>query len=50
MSKLQKAKVFMTGRSQAVRNPLNFRFKTDEVYIREDPNTGDRGGHHPHHQ
>ena len=37
----QKAKVFMTGRSQAVRIPLDFRFNTDEVYIRKDPQTGD---------
>ena len=28
------AKVFMTGRSQAVRLPKEFRFKTDEVRIR----------------
>jgi antitoxin VapB len=29
-----KAKVFMTGRSQAVRLPLEFRFDTTEVYVR----------------
>ena len=29
-----KAKVFMTGRSQAVRLPLEFRFDTAEVYVR----------------
>ena len=28
------AKVFMTGRSQAVRMPKEFRFSTDEVRIR----------------
>ena len=28
------AKVFMTGRSQAVRIPKEFRFGTPEVYIR----------------
>lgn len=28
------AKVFMTGRSQAVRLPKDFRFSTDEVRIR----------------
>lgn len=28
------AKVFMTGRSQAVRLPKEFRFKTEEVRIR----------------
>ena len=37
----QKAKVFMTGRSQAVRIPVEFRFQTDEVYIRRDPQSGD---------
>lgn len=29
-----KAKVFMSGRSQAVRIPAEFRFQTDEVFIR----------------
>lgn len=31
-----KAKVFTTGRSQAVRIPKAFRFATDEVYIERD--------------
>ncbi len=35
------AKLFMTGHSQAVRLPRDFRFEGDEVYIRRDPNTGD---------
>ena len=35
------AKVFTTGRSQAVRLPLEFRFDVTEVYIRHDPVTGD---------
>lgn len=35
------AKVFMTGRSQAVRLPAEFRFDTKEVYVRRDPATGD---------
>jgi antitoxin VapB len=35
------AKVFKTGRSQAVRLPAEFRFDTDEVFIRRDPATGD---------
>lgn len=35
------AKLFMNGRSQAVRLPVNFRFECDEVYIRKDPETGD---------
>jgi len=35
------AKLFMNGRSQAVRLPVNFRFDCKEVYIRKDPVTGD---------
>ena len=35
------AKVFITGRSQAVRLPAAFRFAEDEVYIRRDEATGD---------
>jgi len=36
------AKLFMNGRSQAVRLPVNFRFNDcEEVYIRKDPETGD---------
>jgi antitoxin VapB len=38
---LQTAKVFATGRSQAVRLPLEFRFDVTEVFIRHDPATGD---------
>jgi antitoxin VapB len=41
MAKAEKAKVFMTGRSQAVRIPAEYRFTTDEVYIRRDPQSGD---------
>lgn len=41
MAVLEKAKVFMSGRSQAVRIPAQFRFANSEVYIRRDPNTGD---------
>jgi antitoxin VapB len=37
----QTAKVFMTGRSQAVRLPAEFRFDSKEVYIRRDEKTGD---------
>lgn len=37
----QTAKVFVNGRSQAVRLPAAFRFDTDEVFIRKDPVTGD---------
>jgi antitoxin VapB len=36
-SKNPKAKVFMSGRSQAVRIPAEFRFSTKEVYIRRTP-------------
>jgi antitoxin VapB len=35
------AKVFVTGRSQAVRLPLRYRFRSKEVYIRRDEKTGD---------
>ncbi len=37
----QTAKIFATGRSQAVRLPLEFRFDASEVFIRRDPATGD---------
>ncbi|MEO7851206.1 MAG: type II toxin-antitoxin system VapB family antitoxin [Rubrivivax sp.] len=37
----QIAKVFTTGRSQAVRLPAAFRFDTKEVYVRRDEATGD---------
>jgi antitoxin VapB len=37
MTKSPKAKVFMSGRSQAVRIPAEFRFNTKEVYIRRTP-------------
>jgi antitoxin VapB len=36
-----KAKVFMTGRSQAVRIPAEYRFHSSEVSIRRDPASGD---------
>ena len=35
------AKVFMNGRSQAVRLPAEFRFEGSEVFVRRDPTTGD---------
>ena len=41
MAQIAKAKVFMSGRSQAVRIPAEYRFATDEVYIRRDPQSGD---------
>jgi antitoxin VapB len=37
----QTAKVFLNGRSQAVRLPAAFRFDSDEVFIRRDAVTGD---------
>jgi antitoxin VapB len=41
MARMLKARVFMNGRSQAVRIPAEFRFNTDEVYVRRDQQTGD---------
>ena len=41
MASLEKAKVFMSGRSQAVRIPAHLRFTGKEVYIRRDSRTGD---------
>lgn len=35
------AKLFKNGRSQAVRLPAEYRFDSNEVYIRRDPETGD---------
>ena len=37
----QVAKLFTNGRSQAVRLPAAYRFDTKEVFIRQDPETGD---------
>jgi antitoxin VapB len=36
-----RAKLFVTGRSQAVRLPREYRFEGEEVFIRRDPVTGD---------
>ena len=45
----QTAKLFVTGRSQAVRLPREFRFDGTEVFIRRDPLTGDVVlSHKPH--
>ena len=41
MSHPTKTRVFMSGRSQHVTIPAEFRFKTNQVYIRRDPKTGD---------
>jgi len=37
----QVAKLFSNGRSQAVRLPAAYRFSEKEVFIRQDPETGD---------
>lgn len=36
---MERAKIFWSGRSQAVRLPKEFRFQGDEVHIRRDGNT-----------
>ena len=41
MPQAAKARVFMSGRSQHVTIPAEFRFNTNEVLIRRDPETGD---------
>jgi antitoxin VapB len=38
---VQTAKLFMNGRSQAVRLPAAFRFDSTEVFISRDPVSGD---------
>jgi antitoxin VapB len=40
MLKEKSAKLFMNGRSQAVRLPAEYRFEGIEVYIKKDPLTG----------
>jgi antitoxin VapB len=40
MASTQKARVFRNGRSQAVRIPAEYRFKTAQVYIERDDATG----------
>ena len=41
MAQVEKASVFMSGRSQAVRIPAEYRFTSNEVFIRRDPQSGD---------
>jgi antitoxin VapB len=41
MVQVVKAQVFMSGRSQAVRIPAEYRFSRDEVYVRRDPQSGE---------
>jgi antitoxin VapB len=40
MAQVTKAKVFMSGKCQAVRIPAEYRFSADEVYVRRDPRSG----------
>jgi antitoxin VapB len=40
MPQTAKAKVFMNGRSQAVRIPAEYRFNSTEVFVAKDPVTG----------
>lgn len=41
MAERKKARVFMSGRSQHVTIPAEYRFRSSEVSIRRDPQTGD---------
>lgn len=41
MATAEKARVFMSGRSQAVRIPAQYRFASTEVFIRQDPRSGE---------
>ena len=41
MAEAKKARVFMSGRSQHVTIPSEYRFHSSEVSIRRDPRTGD---------
>jgi len=41
MRQIAKARVFMSGRSQHVTIPAEFRFHTNEVLVRRDPENGD---------
>ena len=41
MAGFERAKVFMSGRSQAVRIPAQFRFSSNDVFVRRDPKNGD---------
>ena len=41
MARTEKARVFMSGRSQAVRIPVEYRFTSDEVFIRRNSQNGE---------
>ena len=40
MAQVAKAKVFTSGGSQVVVIPAEYRFSTDEVFVRRDPQSG----------
>ncbi len=40
MGQVKRARVFQNGRSQAVRIPSEYRFTTEEVYLRRDAVSG----------
>jgi antitoxin VapB len=40
MAQIAKAKVFTSGGSQVVVIPAEYRFSTDEVFVRRDPQSG----------
>ncbi len=41
MAQVSKARVFMSGRSQHVTIPAEYRFASEEVYVRRDAQSGD---------
>ncbi len=41
MPQAARARVFMSGRSQHVTIPAEFRFSAEEVFVRRDPASGD---------
>lgn len=41
MAQAARARVFMSGRSQHVTIPAEFRFSGEEVFVRRDPASGD---------
>ena len=41
MAQAARARVFMSGRSQHVTIPAEFRFSAEEVFVRRDPASGD---------
>ena len=38
---METAKIFSNGGSQAVRIPMHYRFESNEVFIRQNPETGE---------